>query len=113
MNLTSNGNPAAIEVSLITLARGEGETSLARGVRRICEAHAGKRERPCEEVVHLPAAPDALQAVFAQAHGSSTPLIVKAFGSELVAMSPRVLEALLYDRACLEAYQKRPEAVTD
>lgn len=107
MNSTNYSDHDGIEVSPVALPSEANETSLSLGVRRICQAHAGRGTCNGEEVAYPTSAPDALQTIVTRAYASSTPLIVRAFGSELVAMSPRVLEALLYDRACLEAYYRR------
>ncbi|MEF9875407.1 MAG: hypothetical protein RRZ85_02735 [Gordonibacter sp.] len=37
---------------------------------------------------------------------SGGPIVVKAYGAEVVVMTSSVLEALLYDRATLEAYRR-------
>ena len=44
--------------------------------------------------------------VIERAHCAGAPVVVRAYGSEVVVMTSSVLEALLYDRATLEAYRR-------
>lgn len=47
-----------------------------------------------------------LCALIEKARFTGAPVIVKAYGAEVVVMTTPVLEALLYDRATLEAYRR-------